>query len=342
MNGPETRGVSFDFLTSPQLRSDGESIISHIDLAENLTDEERASALFTWNNNILASSPNQAKLRIALGRESLFTVVTDLFMTDTAMFADFVLPAASFLEFDDLVFPYFHNTISAQCKAVEPLGESLTNMEIFRRLSATMHFTEADLYETDESLINKLLNQTSYKGDFVSLKKLGTFGDTRKPTIQFEGLKFKTPSGRIEIASVRLEAGGHPLVPRSHADAGPTANKLRVLSPASKWLMNSSYGNDEAIRSRLGEPKVFLSVRECERRGLVNGDKVVLRNEAGSLRLVVEGSAEVPDGIALVHKGRWPRASGDSVNVNILNAGLRSDIGASTAVHGVEAELVRI
>jgi anaerobic selenocysteine-containing dehydrogenase len=263
-------------------------------------------------------------------------------MTDTALFADYVLPAASFLEFDDLVFPYFHNTISAQCKAVEPLGESLSNMEIFRRLSSSMHFTEDDLYETDGSLIAKLLSQTSYDGDFDGLKKVGTSGDTRKPNIQFEGLKFKTPSGRIEVASVRLEAGGHPIVPSPHADAGPAAGKLRVLSPASKWLMNSSYGNDEAIRSRLAEPKVFLSVRECERRGLANGDKVALRNDAGALRLVVESSAEVPDGVALVHKGRWPLASGDSVNVNVLNRGLKSDIGSSTAVHGVEAELVRI
>ena len=102
---------------------------------------ERSRALVCWNINIAASNPQQARLRRALARDDLFTVVLDLFATDTLDLADFVLPAASFLEFDDLVASYFDLTLSAQVKAVEPPGEALPNQEIFRRLAAAMGFT---------------------------------------------------------------------------------------------------------------------------------------------------------------------------------------------------------
>ena len=105
--------------------------------------------------------------------------------------------------------------------------------------------------------------------------------------------------------------------------------------------MNSIYGNDDSVRKRLGEPSVILSPTEAERRGLASGEDIVLKNDAGSVQLKVRISADVQDGVALVYKGSWPRYSGDSANVNVLNAGLRSDIADSTAVHGVLAELTK-
>ncbi len=341
MNGPETRGVSSEFLTSPELRSDGGSTISHVDLADCLAAEDRSSALFTWNNNILASSPNQAKLRRALARESLLTVVIDLFMTDTAMFADYILPAASFFEFDDLVLPYFNNTISAQAKAAEPLGQALPNMEIFRRLAKAMGYQNPELYESDESLLRRLLEQTPFAGSFDELKAIGTCNTQAGPSIQFAGLRFKTASGRIEVASDRLAASGQPIVPVPHADPVPQNTRLRVLSPASAWLMNSIYGNDTKILARMGEPKVLLNAADLDRRGIRSGETVVLHNESGSLQLRAEASGEVPEGVALVYKGRWPSKSTGACNVNILNHGLKTDIANSSAVHGIEAEIAR-
>ncbi|MGH6820933.1 MAG: molybdopterin-dependent oxidoreductase, partial [Methylocella sp.] len=100
MNGAETRGVDASFLLGNELRSDAGASVSHMDLAGHLNDPGKTRALFTWNNNIVASSPGTKAIRSGLEREDLFTVVTDLFMTDTAVYADYVLPAASFLEFD--------------------------------------------------------------------------------------------------------------------------------------------------------------------------------------------------------------------------------------------------
>lgn len=342
MNGAETRDVDTAFLLGNELRPEGGSTVSHMDLAEHLNDTGKMKALFTWNNNIVASSPGSKAIRRGLEREDLFTVVTDLFLTDTAAYADYVLPAASFLEFDDIAFPYFHDTVSAQAKAVEPLGQSLPNQEIFRRLAEAMGFKEPALYESDASLIARLLRQTSFNGNFDDLKAVGTARLRTVPRVQFEGLRFNTPSGRIEVRSERLLEQGYPAVPVAHADKAPSGKRLRLLSPASEWLMNSSYGNDERIRVRLGSPKVRLNKCDAQLRNLVQGETVALVSEAGSIELTVEISPDVPEGVALAHKGRWPRHSGGAININVLNPGLRTDIANSSAVHGIEVELIKL
>ena len=143
LNGSDSRGVDSDWLAGAQLaRADAPASISQMDLADVLADPGRSRALVCWNINPVASSPEQAALRAALTREDLLTVVCDLFLTDTAAYADYVLPAASFLESDDIVASYFHHTLSAQVKAVEPPGHALRNAEIFRRLAADMGYDE--------------------------------------------------------------------------------------------------------------------------------------------------------------------------------------------------------
>ena len=336
MNGTETRGVDAGFIAGSAAAS-----VSHMDLAEHLNDPKKVRALFTWNNNIVASSPGTKAIRKGLAREDLFTVVADLFMTDTAVYADYVLPAASFLEFDDIIFPYFHDTVSAQVKAAEPLGQSLPNQEIFRRLAKVMGFNEPALFESDASMIARLLAQTSFEGTFDDLKEVGTARLYPVPRVQFEGLYFATPSGCIEVRSDRLAEQGHPGVPMAHADEAPEEGRLRLLTPAGEWLMNSSYGNDPKIAAQLGPAKVHLNARDVARRKLAQGDIVRLSTKAGHINLAVNISADVPEGVALAHKSRWPSLSKDGSNINILNPGLRTDIADSTAVHGLEVELLK-
>ena len=156
LNGSDSRGIDGATLTCPHLNRNPPVSISHMDLAARLEDPA-TKALVTWNNNIAASSPEQARLRKALTREDLLQVTVDLFQTDTADFADYVLPAASFLEFDDLVMSYFDHSISAQVKALDAPGEALPNQEIFRRLSRAMKLDDQELYETDKSMSTRLL-----------------------------------------------------------------------------------------------------------------------------------------------------------------------------------------
>jgi anaerobic selenocysteine-containing dehydrogenase len=342
MNGPGGRGIDMSTLTAPHLAANGAAGISHMDFAATLEDETRAKALVNWNNNPAASSPEQARLRRALQRDDLFHVAVDLFHTDTTAYADIVLPAASFLECDDLVLSYFDLTLSPQAKAGEPVGHSLPNSEIFRRLATAMGYKDPELLEKDGELIERLLKQTSYGGSFADLVEAGTVILFPKPRLQFAGLEFKTPSGRIELASARAEEEGLPRVPQCLADAPPPEGRLRILSPASQWLMNSSYGNDPKIRQRLGPPTVAIHPDEAAKRGLVEGDKVILSNENGSLPLMVKISEEAQLGVGIVHKGRWPSDSAGNANVNVLVSGRKSDIAESTTVHGAEVDMVRL
>lgn len=334
------RGIDEDYLTAPHLApSPPPPPISHMDLAETLEDPERSRAFFVWNMNPLASSPQQARLRRALHREDLFTVVLDLFLTDTAATADYLLPAASFLEFDDLLASYFQLTLSAQAKVVEPLGESLPNQEIFRRLARAMNFPEPEFRETDDEILAALLRNSGLGEDFRSLARQGTIWVPSRPRLQFADRRFPTPSGRIEIASASAAADGLPLTPQCRSDPRPSAGRLRLLSPAHSWLLNSSFGNVEKIGTRLGAATLALHPQDAAERGLQSGDTAVVCNDCGTLQLEVTLSPELPRGVALTHKGRWPKGAADGANVNVLNPGEKSDMGESTAVHSLEVSV---
>jgi anaerobic selenocysteine-containing dehydrogenase len=292
-----------------------------------------------WNINPAASNPQQARLHAALRRDDLFTVAVDLFATDTTAFADIVLPAASFLEFDDLVMAYFNLTLSAQVKVTEPPGEALSNMEIFRRLARAMGYTGPELYESDATIIATLLERMGIGETFASLAAKGTVFVSPEPVMQFANRTFPTPSGRIEIASARAEADGHPRTPLPLVDPRPGAGHLRLLSPASPWLLNDSFANVEKIATRIGPATVALHPLDAAERGLAEGDTVVLSNETGQLRMYVTFSTDIPRGVALSHKGRWPNREGTQANVNVLNPGRKADMGDSTAVHSIEVTM---
>ena len=339
LNGGGRKGVDGDYLSGAALSRSPPSF-SQMELAARLEDAADIQALLCWNINPAASSPEQARLRRALTRDDLFTVVVDIFQTDTADHADYVLPAASFLEFDDLVSGYFNLSFSAQAKLQEPLGQSLPNQEIFRRLARAMGYGEPELYEDDAAIIARIMGQVGVAGSFDDFKRVGTVYPSPRPEIQFEGLAFPTPSGRIEIASARAEADGHPRLPLAEADSRPQAGRLRLLTPASPWLMNDSYANDRRIADRLGAATVTLHPADAAARGLAEGQRVRLSNETGSLELDLAVAETIPQGVALSPKGRWPRLEdGTGANVNVLNPGLKSDMGESTCVHGVEVEI---
>jgi anaerobic selenocysteine-containing dehydrogenase len=338
LNGSDSRGVDYDWLTGAGLaHPDAPPAISQMDLAGVLADPERSRALVCWNINPVASSPEQAALRTALEREDLLTVVCDLFLTDTAAYADYVLPAASFLESDDIVASYFHHTLSAQVGAVPPPGGALRNAEIFRRLAADMGYDEAELQEGDDALIARLLSSSGVSWD--ELAQAGTVRLFPEPRVQFAA-GFPTPSGRIELASASAEADGHPRLPEPSVDAPAPPGYLRLLTPASPWLMNATFGNDTKLRHRIGPASVALHPREAAGRGLHKGDRVTLRNATGALSLIVEISDAVPPGVAYAPKGRWPSHEAAGANVNALNPGDKTDMGESSAVHGVLVELV--
>jgi anaerobic selenocysteine-containing dehydrogenase len=291
--------------------------------------------LFVWNMNPLASCPQQARLRRALQREDLLTVAVDLFATDSTAMADYVLPAASFLEFDDLIASYFQMTLSAQVRAMPPMGDALPNQEIFRRLARAMGMREPEFEESDARMLGTLLERGGLGLGFAQLARAGSIFVPQHTAVQFADGIFATPSGRIEIVCARAEADGHPRLPQPWSDARPGEGQLRLLSPAHAWLMNTSFGNVRKIEHRIGEATIALHPEDARERRLGEGDAVMVENRCGSLALTLLISDQVPRGVALSHKGRWLRADAASANINVLNCGAKSDMGESSAVHSV-------
>ncbi|NNL85070.1 MAG: molybdopterin-dependent oxidoreductase, partial [Myxococcales bacterium] len=336
---PALVGADLDALAGAELAAGEVPKINHIGLAGELERHDRFRAFITWNTNPVASAAEQARLRRALSREDLFTVVVDCFPTDTADYADIVLPAASFLEFDDLTFSYMNPMIGAQTRARAPIGEALPNTEIFRRLARAMGFEDKALFETDDELIARLLAEMSVPISFGELSRVGHCFLSKEPLNFHEGLAFDTPSGKIEIASDAAVAQGLSRLPTPEADPRPASGVFRLLSPASKWRLNDSYANDPTIAKRSGTASVTVHPDDAEAAGIVEGANVRLSNDAGSIELCAVIAALAPRGVLLSHKGRWPKCEDAGANVNVLHMARSSDVAGCSAVHGTEVRL---
>jgi anaerobic selenocysteine-containing dehydrogenase len=335
---PQIAGARLGWLIGAALAPRPISKLSHMDLAAQL-EAGAYRALLVWNTNPVASAPEQQRLRAALARETLFSVDDDCFPTDTADLADFVLPAAGFLEFDDLTFSYMNLLIGAQTKVREPLGEALPNMEIFRRLARAMGFEDPELFASDRSLIDTLLEQMDTGLTFEELVERGSVYLSDDAMILHRDLRFDTPSGKIEIASDAAEAMGLPRLPQPWVDAPPRAGRMRLLTPASKWRLNDSFANDPKIAALAGAPAVVLHPEDAERLSIQTGDRVRLANATGEIELHAEVDTLATPGVLVSYKGRWPNREPGGVNVNVLHPARRADMGESTAVHAIEVEV---
>jgi anaerobic selenocysteine-containing dehydrogenase len=205
-----------------------------------------------------------------------------------------------------------------------------------------MGYTEPALFEPDSQILAALLSDAGVAGGFPALALAGTIEIWPEPLVQFADLRFPTPSGKIEIASAKAEADGHPRTPLPVTDPRPAEGRLRLLSPATSWLMNSSYGNDPKIGEKLGPTTIVLHPSDAASRGIAEGDSVELSNETGRLTMSACLCPVIPAGVALARKSRWPKLSPQRANINVLNAGRKTDMGESTAVHGVEVTVARV
>jgi anaerobic selenocysteine-containing dehydrogenase len=338
LNGFGNRGVDEAYMEGSDAFPTVPEPITHAELATTLEDPQRASALVCWNVNPVASCADQNRVRHALQRDDLFTVVSDLFPTDTADLADVVLPAASWLECDDIVIPYFHLSLAAQVKSSEPLGEALPNSEIFRRLATALEMTDRPLVEDDTAILARVMADSGTGLSFAELSQRGTVW--LKESIQFEDRVFPTPSGRVELASAAAAADGHGALPRPHADARPAPGRLRLLSPASAWSINSSFSNDRKVARRGGELTLSMTAADAAAMDLHDGQPARVSSAAGSIVVPVRITDALPPGVGLIPKGGWPKLRPDGLNVNVLTLATGSDMGASSTVHGLEVEVV--
>ena len=336
LNGARQRGLDPARVTGD--RSNVRSI-SHVELADRLADSARASVLFTWNNNIAVSNPDLTRMHAALRRRDLFTVCLDVRLTRTCAYADIVLPAADFIEYDDLVYSYFFNTLGAQRKLREPLGQSTPNQEIFRRLAAQLDLREPHLHQTDEALIASVLRDLPEPTTFAELASKGTWHPVDPPQPQFGGGSFATPSGRIEIASTRAAADGCGLTATPTIAPVGGRGAFQLITPASFWRTNSSFSEMTRVAEFEGPPSVLITLADARRCGIEDGDACRVSNDVGSLDLIARISNVPLPGDAVVYKCRGEGLDPPGVEINRLIPSRASDMGECVAFHGVRVDI---
>jgi anaerobic selenocysteine-containing dehydrogenase len=297
-------------------------------------------ALIVYNSNPLAVAPESAKVAQGFARQDLFTVVLEHFQTDTADYADYLLPATTQLEHWDVHMSYGHTDALLNRPAIAPLGEAKPNTQIFRELAQHMGFTDACFADTDEALCRMAYGQAV---DFEVLLKNG-FATLPLLDAPFAQGNFPTPSGKCEFFSARLASQGLDGLPDhvpNHEAAHTSATyPLAMISPPARNFLNSSFVNVKSLRDIEGEPLLEMHPADADARGLQNGDIVRVFNARGSYRCKLSVTQRARTGV--VHGlGIWWRKLGlDGKNVNELTSQNLTDLGRAPTFYDCLVEVM--
>ncbi|MDB6082540.1 MAG: anaerobic dehydrogenase, typically selenocysteine-containing oxidoreductase protein [Gammaproteobacteria bacterium] len=309
-----------DLLGSRRPRIINMSTIGHALLDENAP----IRAMIVYNANPVAVAPDSARVARGFAREDLFTVVLEHFQTDTADYADIVLPATTQLEHVDVVKPYGHYYMVANNPAIEPLGESKPNTEIFRLLSSAMGFTEPCFRDSDEKIAQAAIARD---WDFQSVRELGwTRIGPSKDTPRFADGGFDTPSGKVEFRSASAQRMGLDALPDYIAPKEDTRSELArryplaMISPPARHFLNSSFVNVESLRATEGEPWLDLHPQDAIARGIEDGRYVRVFNDRGSLELRARVTDRARCGVVVALSVWWKKLARDGKNANELTS----------------------
>jgi anaerobic selenocysteine-containing dehydrogenase len=308
------------------------------------TNDPPVKALFLYACNPLASAPCQETVRRGLARDDLFTVVVEHFLTDTARYADVVLPATMQTEHRDLLIAYGHLYLAWNEPAVAPPGDCLPTTEIFRRLARKLGLNEPSLYESDEAIARQVLNSGHRSVEGITLEALKTRGSIRlaypDPFVPFAST-FPTPSGKLEFVSDRMAlAGLDPVAgytPSRETSQRDTMHAreypLALITPANHYFLNSMFANVPRQRQRAGAPAVVIHPYDASPRDIATGDEVRVASERGSFFAIADVNDSVRPGVVASTKGRWPCHSKDGATINATVADHHSDMGTGALYH---------
>jgi len=359
-----TRGGGLAYSTSGYLKWDGEAVnkwgespppgreINMNRLGAALTGEVTnppIQSLYVFGANPATSTPNSGLIHAGLMREDLFTVVHELFMTDTAEMADIVLPATSNLEQADLHKAYGHTYLRYNHPAIPPLGESKSNWDVMRLLAAEMGFDEPWLRQNADAVIDEVLAATASHNPRLAgitldrLKREGQIPLVLDSDVPFADGHFPTPSGKVELYCARLAADGHdPLPGYSGAfdDGQPDMlpnrfrpeDALSLISPAAHHFVSSSLANGPGQLRAEGEPFVEIHPDDAAARGIRHGMTVYVENGRGCVALRAVVTDAVRPGVAASPKGRWAKFHGGR-NVNWTTSDALGDFAGQSTFH---------
>ncbi|MEK4115988.1 molybdopterin oxidoreductase family protein [Paenibacillus sp. FSL W8-0919] len=314
--------------------------------------EKPIRSVFVYCSNPLVVAPDTERVKEGFAREDLFTVVHDLFMTDTAKYADIVLPATSSFESTDLYASYWHQYVQLQEPVIPAQGESKSNVELFSLLGRAMGFEEEAFRESEEEMIARALdNPDNPYLNGVTLDRLKAERHVKLDMTPLESFldRLPTPSGRIELYSARLaEAGLPPLptyVPLKEGYDGVRRGRgnrypLMFISPPNHNFLNSIFANVEKHQKMEKEPTLQIHPEDAEQRGIADGDPVVVFNDRGTY----EARAKVVDKMlpgTVVSQGLWWEGEGRKQRANALTPDRLADMGEGATFFSTVVEIKR-
>ncbi len=321
--------LDYDFVRKPSGPAETRTV-NHLRLGEALLAlrDPPIRGLFVAANNPAVTCPDAGKVRRGLEREDLFTVVHDPFLSLTAHYADLVLPAATYLETEDLYRAYGAYYLQYAPEAVPPQGKAWSNARLAQTLAARMGLTDRVFRMAPHQIAAAMLKGASGRAAALDPERLGHAGPVH---LAPDGpQEFRTQSGKLEFYSDEMAAQGLPPMPDWHPDPEDARKRarwpLRLLTAPGYFQSHTAFSGVEFLRRREGPPSCILHPDDADARGLADGQRVRLFNERGSVELVLRIGDEVRPGVVLV-PGQRPDGETGSGTINLLCSDRYTDIG---------------
>ncbi|MFP4890677.1 molybdopterin-dependent oxidoreductase [Paraburkholderia sp. EG304] len=311
----------------------------------------KVEAIVVYNSNPVAVAPDSERVAAGFAREDLFTIVLEHFQTDTADYADLLLPATTQLEHLDVHKSYGHTHVMVNLPAIAPFGDARPNTEIFRGLARRMGLTEPSLFDSDEAVAQAAFrweDKTLDGVDWPLLKQAG-WARLNLPDAPFADGGFRTPSGKCEFYSERLaQQGLDPLpdylAPYESADGSPelaARYPLAMISPPARNFLNSTFVNIESLRATEGEPHLDIHPADARARGIGDGDQVRIFNDRGSMQARARVTDRAREGLVVGLSIWWKKLAPDGRNANQLTSQALTDLGGSATFYDCLVEVER-
>jgi anaerobic selenocysteine-containing dehydrogenase len=310
-------------------------------------------AIYVYNSNPLAVAPESQKVIAGFQRQDLFTVVHEIFQTDTADYADILLPAPTQLEQFDIHASYGHLYLLSNNPAIAPVGESKSNTEVFRLLAERMGLDHECFKDSDEDLARQALNSARPSMQGISLEEFKQKGWQRlnlpETYAPFACGNFPTASGKCEFYSKSAEAAGLDPLPvfippaesRQSAPALALKYPLAIISPAAHSFLNSSFANLPGSLKLEKEPYLEMNPEDASYRGIKDGDRVRIFNDRGAFTAKARVSKRARAGVVVALSIWWKKLSDGGGNANDVTSQNLTDLGEAATFYDalVEVEL---
>jgi anaerobic selenocysteine-containing dehydrogenase len=314
-------------------------------------DDPPIRAIYVYNSNPVAVAPDSSRVVAGFSREDLFCVVHEIFRTDTADYADILLPATTQLEQTDIHGSYGHLYALANNPAIAPIAEALPNTEVFRRLAERMEFTEPCFRDSDDDLARQAFRKDDARAIGIDWDALRAAGFQRlnvaRPYAPFAQGGFPTPSGKCEFWSDKLAAqGDDPLpayiAPRESAASNPelaARYPLGFISPPARNFLNSSFANLPAFVEEEKTPHLDIHPEDASSRGIASGDPVRVFNDRGSLLATARVTERARRGVVVAPSIWWRRLAPGGENANAVTSQALTDLGRAATFYDCLVEV---